>query len=201
MANSNQVHVYKKVPYQRLPVVIFILSLLLLFAQLMSAQGQPPVDQPLVDLQSQASSSMPGPPPPPSAPLPTPSTDGGFHFSLSPYLWFAGAHGTVGALGRDVSIHASPGDLLSHFNFGLMGTAEASYNRLVLNGDLLWIRLSDDKALPFPGLGAVSADARVGQFVWTSKFGYRLINGDSMVKTTLVGAPPAKGNAASCAER
>jgi hypothetical protein len=106
-----------------------------------------------------------------------PNTDAGSHFSLSPYLWFAGAHGTVGALGRDASLHASPGDLLSHFNFGLMGAAEFRRNRFLLNGDLLWIRLSDSRALPLPPvIGAVSTDVRVGQLVWTSKVGYRVID-------------------------
>lgn len=99
-----------------------------------------------------------------------------WQLELSPYLWFAGAHGTVGALGRDVSMHASPGDLLSHLDFGLMGTAEARFRRFLLDGDLVWIRLSDSRALPFPGLGATSADVRVGQLVWTSKIGYRLID-------------------------
>jgi hypothetical protein len=44
---------------------------------------------------------------------------------------------------------------------------------------MLWIRLSDGRALPglsALGLGAVSADVRVGQFVWTSKGGYRVID-------------------------
>lgn len=102
--------------------------------------------------------------------------DQGWSLDLSPYLWFAGAHGTVGALGRDASVRASAGDLLSHFNFGLMGAAEARFDRFLLNGDLLWIRLSDSRALPFPGLNATSVDARVGQFVWTSKVGYRLMD-------------------------
>lgn len=113
--------------------------------------------------------------------------DDGWHLALSPYIWFAGAHGTVGALGRDVSLHASPGDLLSHFNFGLMGAAEARRKRFLLNGDLLWIRLSDSRALPFPGLGAVSADVRVGQFVWTSNLGYRLIDHKKMKADANVG--------------
>ena len=105
-----------------------------------------------------------------------PSVDTSSHFELSPYLWFAGAHGTVGAAGREFGVHASPGDLLSHFNFGLMGAAEFRKKRYVLNGDLLWIRLSDSAALPFPASGATSADVRVGQLVWTSKFGYRLVD-------------------------
>lgn len=107
--------------------------------------------------------------------VPSPE-DGGWHFSLSPYLWFAGAHGTVGALGRDASIHPSPGDLLSHLDIGVMGAAEARRKRFLLTGDMLWIRLSDSHALPFIGLGAASADVRVGQFVWTSKLAYRVID-------------------------
>jgi hypothetical protein len=100
----------------------------------------------------------------------------GWNFDLSPYLWFAGAHGTVGAFGRDASVHASAGDLLSHFNFGLMGASEARFGHLLFTGDLLWIRLSDGSALPLSGLSARSIDVRVGQFVWTSKIGYRLID-------------------------
>lgn len=108
------------------------------------------------------------------------SDDDNWHFSLSPYLWLAGTHGTMGAGGHDVSIHASAGDLLSHFDFGLMAAAEARHNRVLLNGDMIWIRLSDSEALPFAGLGATSADVRVGQFVWTSKFGYRAIDHEKM---------------------
>jgi hypothetical protein len=48
--------------------------------------------------------------------------------------------------------------------------------RFLLNGDMIWIRLSDSHAVPFPGLGAVSANATVGEFVWTSKLGHRLID-------------------------
>lgn len=94
----------------------------------------------------------------------------------------------MGAFGRDVSVHQSTWDLLSHFNGGLMGAMDARYNRFVLNGDLLWLRLSDGRALPFTGLGAVSADVRVGELVWTSKIGYRLINSEKLKADANVGA-------------
>jgi hypothetical protein len=115
------------------------------------------------------------------------SNDDGLHLALSPYLWFAGSHGTVGALGRDLSIHASPGDLLSHLNIGLMGGAEASKKRFVLYGDMLWVRVSDSKALPLTVVGPISADARIGQFVWTSKGGVRLINHGPLKADAVVG--------------
>lgn len=114
--------------------------------------------------------------------------EGGWHFEIAPYLWFAGAHGTVGALGRDVSIHASPGDLLSHFDIGLMGAAEARRNRFLLNGDLMWIRISDSRALPFPNLSAVSANVTLGELVWTSKVGYRVIDQKKIKADANVGA-------------
>jgi hypothetical protein len=135
-----------------------------------------------VDAQTE-SHTPPGPAPPPST-----TTDSGWHVELSPYLWFAGAHGTVGAFGRDASVHSSAADLLSHFDFGILGAAEARRNRFLLTGDLLWIRLSDSAALPFPGLSATSVDVRVGQLVWTSKVGYRLINSKRFKADANVGA-------------
>lgn len=147
---------------------------LLIFAEcivaLLYADGQ--AKSVASDAQLQTQSSIPDPPSSSSST----SYDQGWSLNLSPYIWFAGTHGTVGVLGRDASVHASAGDLLSHFNFGIMGAAEARFDRFVLDGDLLWIRLSDSRALPFPGLNATSVDVRVGQFVWTSKVGYRLID-------------------------
>lgn len=157
-------------PFGRLLSVIAIASFLLV--QNAFAQGEHPASG-----QTQTSVSVTGETP----------KDSSWHLDLSPYLWFAGAHGTVGALGRNVSMHASAGDLLSHANFGLMGAAEARKKRFLLNGDLLWIRLSDSRALPFSGLGAVSADVRVGQLVWTSKLGYRLIDRDKIKVAANVG--------------
>jgi hypothetical protein len=115
------------------------------------------------------------------------SADNQWHFTFSPYLWFAGMHGTVGALDRDLSFHASPGDILSHFDIGLMGETELSRNRILIPIDLLWIRLSDSQPLPFPSLSAVSADARVGQFVLTPKIGYRVFDSDLLKIDALTG--------------
>jgi hypothetical protein len=102
--------------------------------------------------------------------------DGAWHLVISPYLWFPGVHGTLGFRGRTASVDASAGDLLSHFRIGLMGTADLRHNRLLLPVDMIWIRLEDDKALPFPGLGESSADVRASQFVLTPKIGYRVVD-------------------------
>ena len=103
-------------------------------------------------------------------------TGGDWQVSVSPYLWFPGIHGTVGAFDRDASVSASPIDLLSHFRFGLMGAADARWQRLVLSSDLLWVRLADDKAVPRVGLGATTADVKVSMFILTPKVGVRLLD-------------------------
>jgi len=64
-------------------------------------------------------------------------TGGDWQVSVSPYLWFPGIHGTVGAFDRDASVSATPIDLLSHLRFGLMGAADARWERLVLSLDLI----------------------------------------------------------------
>lgn len=134
----------------------------------------------------------------PAAPVPSPPQGGGpinrtsqddqWHLSVSPYLWFPGVHGTVGALGRDASFSASPSDLLSHFRFGVMGSVEARRNRLLVPIDLMWIRLSDDRAVPFPpSLSAVSANLKATEFLLTPKIGIRLINGQKLTADFLTG--------------
>src|ERR1700744_5176236 len=44
-----------------------------------------------------------------------PSAASDWHLTVVPYIWLPGVHGTIGANGHDVSVHATPGDLLSNF--------------------------------------------------------------------------------------
>ena len=111
-----------------------------------------------------------------------------WHFAVSPYLWFPGVHGTAtGPNGRGLGFRASPGDLLSNFRFGLMGAVEGSRKHLVITGDLLWIRLEDDRAIPFPGLAATSATIKASEFFLTPKVGLRLINREKVKIDALTG--------------
>ena len=108
-------------------------------------------------------------------------SDNEWHFAVGPYLWFPGVHGTaVGKNGGGLSFRASPGDLLSNFRFGLMGGVEARRKRLIITGDLLWIRLEDDKATPFPAVGATTANVKAAEFFLAPKVGLRLINHDKV---------------------
>lgn len=126
-------------------------------------------------------------PPQYEGPIARTSQDDEWHVAVSPYLWFPGVHGTIGALGRDADFKASAADLLSNFRFGLMGTVEATRNRLLIPIDMMWIRLEDDKALPFPNLGATSANLKASEFILTPQIGFRLLNGKKMTADFLTG--------------
>ena len=106
------------------------------------------------------------------------STDTKWHFGFLPYLWFTGMHGTTGIRGFNASVHATPGDLLSHLDIGLMAGVELRKNRGVMPVDMIWARLSDSKSLPENIIGVNSIDARIGQFVLTPKAGFRIIDRD-----------------------
>jgi hypothetical protein len=121
---------------------------------------------------------------PPSAAAPQSSTatpDGNWHFAITPYLWFAGAHGTAGFGGRDVSYHASFGDIISKFNIGIMVAGEARKERFLIPFDFWWIKVSDDKGLPeSPFPGATSIKAKLYQSILTPKAGYRVVDNEKL---------------------
>jgi hypothetical protein len=115
------------------------------------------------------------------------TSDSDWHLLAAGYLWLPGVHGNVGALGRTVAVSASPGDLLSHFRFGLMGAIEPSYKRIIFPVDLMWIRLEDDKAIPFPNLEVNSAVIKGDELILTPKIGYRIIDNEKLKIDALTG--------------
>ncbi len=56
-----------------------------------------------------------------------------------------------------------------------MGALEPRYNRIVMPLDFMWIKLSNDKALPFD-VGATSVKVKVNLDVLSQKIGYRVID-------------------------
>lgn len=102
------------------------------------------------------------------------TADDDWHVNTNVYLWFAGMHGTVGAKGFDASVHASASDVLSKFNIGFMDTTEFQKKRFVIPLDIMWVKLSDDKAIPF--LPNYAVKAKVTQTIFTPKVGYVLLD-------------------------
>ncbi len=115
----------------------------------------------------------------------TANAEEGWHLAITPYLWFPGMHGTVGALGHYASVHASAADVLSHFNFGLMGYFDIRHDRIVMPLDIFWARLKDDKAIPFDP--AVSAEAKLTETFLTQKLGFRVVDEEKLKVDALVG--------------
>ncbi|MGC1870855.1 MAG: hypothetical protein WA700_07850 [Acidobacteriaceae bacterium] len=104
----------------------------------------------------------------------------GWHFVLAPYLWFAGMHGTVGARGYDASVHASFGDIFSYLNMGIMVAAVPQYKRFSAPVDFIWMKLSDNKSLPFQ-IGPTNIKTKINEDMLTPKGAYRLVDG-KMIK-------------------
>jgi len=148
--------------------------LFLLLGFCMSSPAQEPPGQ-----TSQTQAPAPAPQPKPPA-----AEEGETHFDVTAYLWLGGIHGLTSVGNHSSSVHASIGDLLSHFKFGLMGAAEGRADRWLLNGDLMWMRLGDDRAVPLSDVSTAAADLRISEVIWTSKIGYRFVD-EAHLKTDL----------------
>jgi hypothetical protein len=117
---------------------------------------------------------------------PTPSEDG-LHVSITPYLWFAGVHGTVGVLGHNTAVSAGFGDIFNYLNIGAMGQMEVRYNRVIVPVDFMWMKLSDDKGVPLNDLGAESIKAKMTETILAPKIGYRVADGKKVKVDALIG--------------
>jgi len=104
----------------------------------------------------------------------------GLGFSVAPYLWFAGMHGTAGVNNHLASVHASFGDIFHNLDMGLMGAAETRYKKFGAPVDFVWMKLSDEKASPFER-GPTGTKVKVTETMLAPKVAYRLLDGE-MVK-------------------
>ena len=115
------------------------------------------------------------------------TTNDGWHFAITPYIWFAGVHGTAGALGHDVSVHADFSDIFNYLNIGAMGVFETRYKRVLMPVDFMWMKLSDEKGLPITD-DVVSVKATMREIMLTPKIGYRIADGKKVKVDMLIGA-------------
>jgi hypothetical protein len=111
----------------------------------------------------------------PAAKVDNPDPTPGWHVDVAPYLWFPGIDGTAGALGHTTSVHVTAGDVLSNFNFGLMGMVEARYKRVVIPIDFMWVKLTDYSGIPITD-NVESVKVKMNQDIFTPKIGYRLVD-------------------------
>src|SRR5271167_286047 len=137
---------------------------------------------PRASAQTQATASVTSPDPKEA------STDQGLHVDITPYLWFAGLHGTAGALGREASVHADFGDIFNYLNIGAMGVVEVRYNRVIMPFDFIWMKLSDNRSLPVNDVTeGESFKAKLTETLLTPKIGYRVADGKRVKVDALFG--------------
>jgi hypothetical protein len=163
---------------QRQPTCFVVLATMVCLFAPKSALGQQAVTMTSQDHTAGAS----------AAPATNPANDDKLHLAISPYLWFAGVHGTIGARDRSASFHASAGDVISKLNIGLMGAVEARKRRFVVPIDFMWIKLSDDTAIPeeaYPGVSTIKA--KMTETIFTPKVGYRVVDSPKLQTDILVG--------------
>lgn len=100
----------------------------------------------------------------------------GWHFALTPYLWLAGLHGTIGIGDVTADVSESALDLLRSLRFGAMGDFEARYDGWVFGSDLIYVSLRDRHAF---STAAVSGELQLDQKEWivTPYAGYRFAAG------------------------
>jgi hypothetical protein len=58
-----------------------------------------------------------------------------------------------------------------------MFALEPRHNRIVMPFDFMWMKLSDDKALPFE-VGPTSVKVKINEIMLTQKIGYRVIDSE-----------------------
>ncbi len=124
-----------------------------------------------------------------NSPDPNGETSGsdGWHVGITPYIWFAGIHGTSGVLGHDASVHADFSDIFNYLNIGAMGVVDLRYNRVVMPVDFLWMKLSDNRSLPLTDVGINSIKAQMTETILTPKIGYRIADGKRVKVDALFG--------------
>jgi len=106
----------------------------------------------------------------------TSTNDNHWHFGFAPYFYLTGISGTVGARGRQLEIDANFGKIWENLDVGLMGTFEARKNRFVFLGDLMWVKLSQERDTP--GRFYSTAKLGISLFILDPEAGYRILRSD-----------------------
>ena len=165
---------------QTLLVVALTLTLLLS----MPAFAQGPAEVPAAAPATVADPLPPTPEPQQSAAL---AAADGWRGQIMIYGWFPGIHGTVGVLGHDAGIHVPFSDVW-HTLKGIIPIAvEADKGRFVMPVDFFWVKLGDDRGLPFNELGQTSVNIHLTESILTPKIGYRLVNAEHFKFDALAG--------------
>jgi outer membrane protein OmpA-like peptidoglycan-associated protein len=90
-------------------------------------------------------------------------------------------------LGHDAGIHVPFSDTF-HTLKGIIPIAvELDKRRLVIPVDFFWVKLGDDRGIPFNELGQTSVNIHLTESIFTPKIGYRLVNAEHFKFDALAG--------------
>lgn len=109
----------------------------------------------------------------------------GWGFEVAPYLWAAGLDGTVGVLGRTAHVDVGFGEIVEDLDFALMLATELRRGRWGVGGDVIYIKLSKDAAVPRPPVTGI--DFEQSQLLLELSPRYRVIARQSWSLDALAG--------------
>jgi opacity protein-like surface antigen len=115
-----------------------------------------------------------------------------WQFEVTPYVFGAGLRGTTGVGPITADVDSSFGDILKHFDSGLMAAAEARKGPWVFAFDGVYFRLKDQATRSWQGPGGIGSatgdlEATVSQLVYQLAVGYRVMD-TSSIKLDVIGA-------------
>jgi len=106
------------------------------------------------------------------------SSDDGWRAKIAIYGWFPGVHGTVGVLGHDAGFEAPFSDLFHYLKGVIPIAVDVQKGHFVMPIDYLWMKLGDDRGIPFTDPLYSSVNIHLTQSIFTPKVGYRLYDGE-----------------------
>lgn len=115
--------------------------------------------------------------PAPGVTAPPAETQKKWEVSTFTYFWAGGFKGDLGVKPdtEPVGVDLSFGDIFRHLKFVLMGAAEARHGRLVLIGDLVWVKLGASKSITIRDVDLLSGSLKSANLIVTAVGGYKIV--------------------------
>jgi len=109
-----------------------------------------------------------------------------WEFTVTPYAFFSGLDGTVGAVRQTTQVNASFSDIFHNLDFAAMGAFEARKRNWFVAVDSMYISLSGQKGTPSPLFSDI--DVKVKELIIDPHVGYRVLKAERGSIDLLAGA-------------
>ena len=112
-----------------------------------------------------------------STPASPPAAADDQKYQLTPYIWFSGIKGFVGARGHVVEVDAKFSDIIDELNFGALVAFEAKWDKWKFLTDTVYLNLSDDRTTPGPLFSGFQATSKT--FILDPELGYTIAGNEA----------------------